>query len=249
MQKKILSPDNAIFKDYLKLLDGRLAADAGLALVMGTKFVNETLSLFPQLAQTLIASEDHSMDAEQNAIPKTILAPSLFSKLDCFGTRSPILLVRAERPETCRVIDASPSVVIPFQNPDNLGAALRSCAAFGMSQIYLTQESAHPFHVKSIRAAGPGIFKCRFKRFGPLKTCEVSSELRPLVFDAGGSSIQSWQPQNKDVLIFGVEGPGVHGINTNYDRLSIPMESGVESLNAAQTLSMALFFRYLALHP
>ena len=47
---------------------------------------------------------------------------------------------------------------VPFQDPGNVGAVLRSAAAFKVDGIILSAESAHPFHPRSSRAASGSLF-------------------------------------------------------------------------------------------
>jgi tRNA G18 (ribose-2'-O)-methylase SpoU len=140
------------------------------------------------------------------------------------------------------VISEGCSVLLPFQNPDNIGAALRSCAAFGVTKVLLSSEAAHPFSVKSLRASGPVAFGLNIIRVGPFRSLEVVDERSLFVFDASGTSIRdlSHSPLSR-LLVFGSEGQGVKGFIPSGQRIAIPMSAGVESLNAAQTVAIALF--------
>ena len=98
----------------------------------------------------------------------------LFKQLDVVGTHSPLLLVKV--PEFTPWSDdaawpAGCTLFVPFQDPENVGSVIRSAAAFGVAQVVLLREAAHPFHPRSSRAAGPALFQVpiltgpRWRRF------------------------------------------------------------------------------------
>ena len=53
---------------------------------------------------------------------------------------------------------------VPFQDPENVGAVIRSAVAFGAVPIVLLAEAANPCHPKSIRASGGMVFKANLLR-------------------------------------------------------------------------------------
>src|SRR4029077_13202142 len=86
----------------------------------------------------------------------------LFKQLDVVGTHSPLLLVRVPTNRSWSDDDPWPrgcTLFVPFQDPENVGAVIRSAAAFGAARVVLLREAAHPFHPRAARAAGTALFQ------------------------------------------------------------------------------------------
>jgi tRNA G18 (ribose-2'-O)-methylase SpoU len=169
------------------------------------------------------------------------LAPALFNELDVFGTRSPLLLITLPdiRPwEPREGFPAGCSVLLPFQNPENVGAAIRSAAAFGAAQVILLAESAHPFHPRALRASGGSVLRV-FLRQGPaLERLPVGLPI--IALSAGGSDIRRTIFPPSFGLLAGMEGPGL-SVAWRRHAVGIPISAAVESLNAAATVAVALY--------
>ena len=133
--KEIESPNNRAFKTFLKLGGTRGIRKHGLALISGPKNVADILRDFPRHCTGIIFSHDHGEPAENIPLHVTPyrVAADLFRQIDFHDTHQPILLVRVpsfppwdetEWPAGC-------TLCVPFQDPANVGAVIRSAAAFG----------------------------------------------------------------------------------------------------------------------
>ncbi len=127
-----------------------------------------------------------------------------------------------------------------LQNPENIGSVVRSAAAFRVSRIVLLKEAAHPFHPKAMRAAGTALLTTTFQRGPSIQDLTITGV--PLfALDAGGKPLRSIQFPESFALLPGIEGPGIPDHVDGRKRISIPMEPGVESLNAATATAIALY--------
>jgi 16S rRNA (guanine527-N7)-methyltransferase len=237
----IVSDQNPIFKDLKKLLTGRGIRKAGRALVFGQKLVDEILGMHRDLCQAWISRHDQPPPDASGQLPWYQLAPELLRQLDIFGTRAPLLLiglpdVRPWLPSEGFPVGAS--VVIPFQDPENVGAAIRSAAAFGVAQAILLAESAHPFHPKALRASGGAVLSLPLRQ-GPALDA-VPPELPIVALSADGTDIRRAAFPTAFGLLVGLEG---RGLPEAWRRraVRIPIRPELESLNAAAAMAVAMY--------
>ena len=127
-----------------------------------------------------------------------------------------------------------------IQDPGNLGALLRACAAFGVQEALLGPGSADPFHPKALRGSMGAAFLL------PLRRCTQLPLDRGnwYALDAAAGALGLAEADLSDPLrlIVGNEGHGWAQVELpeSVRRLAIPMV-GVESLNAAVAAGVACF--------
>jgi 16S rRNA (guanine(527)-N(7))-methyltransferase RsmG len=240
--RELLSDSNATYRDLLSLHKGRGIRKASQALIGGMRQILEILHDFPAscLAWVSAAGPPPPADAPP-ALQWYRLAPELFQRVDVFGTGSPLLLVRV--PELTRWVDADwppgCTLFVPFQDPENVGAVLRSAAAFGASRAVLLAEAANPFHPRSVRASGGSLLRIPLQSGPSIRDLRV--EAAPLVaLSTQGRDIGTFEFPPTFGLLPGLEGPGLpEGLRAAVE-LRIPMAAGVESLNAATAVAITL---------
>ncbi|MFH1090077.1 MAG: 16S rRNA (guanine(527)-N(7))-methyltransferase RsmG [Pseudomonadota bacterium] len=243
MMQEIHSAQNQSFKVWLKVLDGRGVKKHGLALMSGQKQVREVLRDFPGDCDSLLYKGRSAPVLEVPAgVRSCRLAPELFGQLDLFGAGPPLLVIRVQPlplftdedwPEGC-------TLFVPFQDPANVGAVIRTAAAFGAARVVLLKEAAHPFHPRSLRASGPAVFRVTLLE-GP-SLSELTSNQAPLfgLSPAGLEASQVRFPKTFG-LVPGLEGPGLPERWRQGTTVAIPMAPGVESLNAALAAGIVLY--------
>ncbi len=238
--KEISSAANSTFKELASLVVSKGIQKNRSAIVSGEKFIQEIMKDHSARVTTWITFDDTPPPASLANWYR--LSKPLFDELDVFGTGKPLIVVTA--PELPLYDEKLPwpngcTLFIPFQNPDNCGAVIRTAAAFGVERIVLLKEAANPFHPKSTRAAGPALFKVDMFR-GP-SIYDLTFENIPFVSLSGeGSSLTAFKFPQKFALIPGIEGPGVPD-HLRSHALSIPIRADVESLNAATATAIALY--------
>jgi tRNA G18 (ribose-2'-O)-methylase SpoU len=242
--KEIGSPQNPAFKKFLRILSGQGVKKHGLAFFSGLKQVREILAEFPIHCEGLIFDRRQALPSglSLEALQTYALPSELFREIDIFGTHQPVLIVRIPPIDLWAptVPSSGCTLLIPFQDPGNVGAVIRSAAAFGVTKLVMLKEAAHPFHYRSTRAAGSALLRipiCEGPSIGELETAST-----PLItLSPMGQEISRYRFPPSFCLLPGVEGPGLPQNLSHLPSLSIPMERGVESLNAALATGIALY--------
>lgn len=239
----VSGPQNQRFKVLKKLLSGRGLKKSDRALIFGARPVSEMMARRPELCLAWITSGEQNPPPEKapGALEWIQLAPPLFKTLDIFGTQSPLLLIRPAPILPWKPSEGFPTgctLLVPFQDPENVGAVIRSAAAFGVRQIVLLAESAHPFHPKAVRAAA-GTLDLVALRQGPA-LADLPDTLPIVALSAQGRDIDHATFPPAFGLLVGMEGPGLPA-KWRDKAVRIPISPEVESLNAATAAALALY--------
>jgi 16S rRNA (guanine527-N7)-methyltransferase len=240
--REVSSEANPTFKLARELLTGRGVRKHGQAILAGAKPVGEVLKRFPDRVEAWLTGPG-GPPPPAGSLTWLRLATPLFQELDTAGTHAPLLLVKV--PEMPEFSPADPwpegcTLFIPFQDPENVGAVLRTAAAFGVARAVLLREAAHPFHPRASRAAGTALFQVPLLR-GP-SIHDLDPDAAPLVtLSAEGTDLTDEPFPQRFGLVPGVEGPGLPERLRHGPARRIPIAEGVESLNAATAVAIALY--------
>lgn len=276
IDKSITSRDNALVREWLDCQTSKGIKKHGQFIISGERAVRDTLERFPKLARNLIVCADrHSTlegdiksqshielvrevrEATKSNDPRfsvVALTPALFDDLDAAGTHQPLLVVMTPSiPEAD--LSAKPQgleVLVALGDPANLGALLRSAAAFGASRVILLKECASPFHPKAVRAASAATLAVPLAKGPSIKdlpeiATDNSDKGQWVALDMHGKLMNRFEWPKNVRLILGEEGQGVPE-SKEFQYLAIPMKPKVESLNATVASSIALF-SYSTSHP
>jgi TrmH family RNA methyltransferase len=244
----IESPDNPSAKLWLSLLEARGLRKHRRFLLAGRKTVREALAQHPDRFEALLLppnGQDGDLPLPAG-LERIHLGQALFDRLDLSGTGLPLLVgIVPDMP----MIDLSRppqglELVCALGDPVNLGALLRSAAAFGVSRVILLADAAHPFHPKCLRAASNAQFALSLCR-GPAWSGLARAAGPLLALDGQGEDLAGFAWPRDIRLVLGEEGLGLPP-DLDVRRLAIPTTGAVESLNATVAASLALYGHYLA---
>lgn len=218
----ITSKQNSSFKLWVKLKQKKYRDLNGMFLVYGKHLIDqakkhdviiETLTSNPN-QEGIQLSTDLMNDLQQ--------AETYFDQIGVCKKTNPIL-----KSDKILVLD-------DVQDPDNVGALIRSASAFGFVHVMVSLKTADIYNEKVIRASKGAFFDVYIER-RPL--IEALSELKQSGYQliyADAHDTGTPQKDKKTVLIMGNEG---HGISDEIKNLcdsavSIPTKN-VESLNVS----------------
>lgn len=125
-------------------------------------------------------------------------------------------------------------VLDDVQDPDNVGALIRSAAAFGFMRIILSLQSADLYNEKTIRASKGAIFDVYVERKPLVETLRTLKNEGYQIIYADAHDEGKPNKEEKTVLILGNEGHGISPVVKELADGAIHIETKhVESLNVS----------------
>ena len=126
-----------------------------------------------------------------------------------------------------------------IQDAGNVGAIVRSAAAFGVGRVTLDRHCADPWSPKVLRAAMGGHFALGIRQVDDLAAAVSGTRLICTVVH-GGRPLR--EADLSGAWVFGAEGAGISAelLAKAAERVTIPMAGG-ESLNVAAAAAICLY--------
>jgi|LGVE01.1.fsa_nt_gb TrmH family RNA methyltransferase len=250
MSQTITSTNNDLIKLVLSLQHKKFRKLENLALIEGSKIINEAINSGQNIVNLFIA--DDKLEKYKELVNKVdvevIISSTKILKL-ISPTKTPqgIVAIIEAKYLSPMVIADDFLVLDHIQDPGNLGAIIRSAVASGFKNVFMIN-CVDMYNDKVLRASMGNIFKSNnfsvnFEKLSELLKVKEDYEL--LLADLSGDNIFEIDlPKNKTIgIIIGNEGSGVsdevRGLSTK--TVNIPMQNDVESLNAAVSASIIMY--------
>jgi TrmH family RNA methyltransferase len=149
--------------------------------------------------------------------------------------------VAAEIPLPRRGRDGALLLLEGVQDPGNVGAIIRSAAAFGVGTVILDRQCADAWSPKVLRAGQGGHFTLAIELTDKLLVAVGDRRLICTVV-AGGTPLREASLGGRIAWAFGAEGAGLSAavLAEAAERVTIPMAGG-ESLNVAAAAAICLY--------
>ena len=240
------SRDNPRVKRWIKLAgDARYRRAEKRALIEGPHLLAAALQHGRKPVAVLV-TEESAADAEIRSLlgeNPVMLAKGVFRAIADADTPQGVA-AEIVIPES-RGRDSARTVFLEgVQDPGNVGAIVRSAAAFGVEQVVLDRACADPWSPKALRAGMGGHFALRLVQPADLVAAIRAFKGTVAVTVARGGTALSEAPLDGALAwVFGGEGAGVseEAAKLANLRITIPMAAGTESLNVAAAAAICLY--------
>jgi TrmH family RNA methyltransferase len=223
--------------------DKRVRQAEGAFIIEGAKPVHDVLINYPTFVQTLVVTEDYLQREghQERLVRESVNVPTFrclnraFSALSALETPQGILAVLHQpRWDEDHVFAQARLLGLygeKLQDPTNVGAIIRTAAAFDANALWLTTESADVYNPKVVRATA-----------GALLSLPVFIAHDVSRFSQRMETIR--EVPMRLVIALGNESRGLsaHTIKEATRRFTIPLNPRIESLNVAATAAIALHF-------
>lgn len=252
----IVSRDNGRLVHARKVRDGKVRSQM---FIEGRRLVNEALSSDLVIDECFVSVDFRDAEMLDDVSKRTEAIAQISGRLfrsvaDTDHSQGIILIAKrptalAEQIESRLGGSSLPIVVFlkEINNPSNLGAVLRTAEAAGVAGVIVSANSSDVYSPKALRAAMGASFRLPIWTDADLGEVLHWARAKNLRTTATSSSTVisytglDWKIPR--LLIFGSE---AHGLNDSEmastdEKVRIPMESGVESLNLAVSTGIILF--------
>ena len=237
----ITSKQNSFIKEIRSLSDKKFRDKLNLYTVEGTKIVKEAIEL--KLPVKAIVGTERGLNAIESCDFRCeLLSEEVFRSISSEVCPQGVIAV-IEKPDneiappkgSCVLLDG-------VADPSNVGAIIRTAAASGYNTVYLTEDCADQYSPKAVRSSMSGVFRVKTVR-GSAQDLLEAINLPVYVADMCGENVFTHKPSGAFCLVIGNEGHGVsNAIRQRADKtVSIPMDNGVESLNAAVSAALLMY--------
>ena len=261
--KTISSRDNALIKRFAALTRSAPARKRdGLCLLEGEHLAQSyvahvgTLEIVAIRANPATAAngEGSALTAAQRALAESsreavLVAPALFDSLSTLVSPTGLLAIATTPPEPALAASGFVLALDEVQDPGNVGTLIRTAAAAGVQQVWLSPGCAFAWSVKTLRASQGAHFHMQVIEGVNLPAALANfkgSRWATLPRDIGAVktvSLFDAKFGTDNALVLSNEGHGLSDaiMPALTGGLRIPMAAGVESLNVATAGAIVLY--------
>ena len=239
--KLITSKENSLIKHLLKLKSNKSYRYAQKkVLIEGFKMIKE-LSFHLPILRLFVTKE--CADIKISTHETFIFTPSLIKKLSSLQSSEGIL-AEVEIPPFYSTPQGEKILIVDgIQDPGNLGTLFRTALALNWDHIILLENSVDPYNDKALRSAKGSTFILPISKLTWDATYQwlEKKSIPLLIADISGSSPQSFTHLNSLALLLSREGSGPIRTLSEHKKISIPMNTKIESLNVATAGAILMY--------
>ena len=188
------------------------------------------------------------LEAENVAV--VAASATVLSAVSPVRTPSGVVALARHRPlEAHRAFAGGGVVLAPagVQDPGNVGAIVRAADAGGAAGVLVTDRSADPFGWKALRGAMGSTFRLPVIDAGPIAAAIQAARSQGAgvlaAVPRGGVPLHAVDLNRSWLVLIGGEGDGLSDTSSELadTRITVPMRTGVESLNAAVAAALIIY--------
>ena len=203
------------------------------------------------------ARELYSIDIRSFSCRSVVVSDAVFDKISEENAPDGVITVakydkelhRELTSEELAVEDGEKILLLEsVRDPQNVGAILRTAAAFAVDRVIMGKDCADIYSAKTLRASMGAVFSARVDRVESVSVAigalrRQGRRVFAAALDVGASRLGETRFERGDCVVIGNEG---HGLSCETVRacdasVYIPMAEGVESLNAAVAASVLMW--------
>lgn len=225
--------DKKVIKDIQSLSLKKYRQEQGLFVAEGPKVVGELIKETPQQVVAIYATKEWMYN--NPAAPAINITEKELERLSGLQTPNEVVAVVKQFLHNEPAVRKSWFIYLDgIQDPGNLGTIIRIGDWFGAEGIVCSAGCADVYNLKVVQATMGSI--ARVQVWNDEKETWLQKQKVPIVAAAlNGTSLYSFAPAEKGVLIIGNESKGISPavLATATQTLAIPKRGKAESLNAA----------------
>ncbi len=238
----IVSKQNQTIK-YIKKLSQKKYREENLEYVAeGVKEVREAF-LSGASVKTVVGTIDaiNQLGVELKSVSVVEVDENVFSYISTEVSPQGVLAVIGMPDVTPKKANGCAVLLDRVRDPGNLGTILRTVVAANVKDVYLV-DCVDPFSPKTVRASMGGVFRANIYQGTPDEILEnVTAPI--VVADMDGENVFDTAYCEDFCLVIGNEANGVSAeLKARAKKtFSIPMENGIESLNAGVSAGILVY--------
>lgn len=248
----IRSRQNPLAKHLIKLAESRRERQKlQQTVLIGTHLVESAMHAQWPLEKLLVCEGEEHRDEiaallQSKKAPALMLDRALFAEIEQAPSTTGLLALTAIPATSAALTQGFCLLLEGVQDPGNVGSILRTAAAAGVDQVWLSSGCADAWSPKVLRAGmGAHFLLPLIERINLQDALPAfAGNIAVTTLDAA-ESLYTTDLRGNLILALGSEGGGVSAklLEMATQRLQIPMRREVESLNVAAAAAICLFER------
>lgn len=255
MTIRIESEDNSRLKLVRKLATKKHRDQEGRFIIEGINLVEEAIRKHVQL-DMIIMAEDFRYDEDRLRLSDIaelcVVSRAIYEKLSDAGNGSGVMAVARKQAYTVENLDelsdsANVLVLDRVQDPGNIGTMIRTAVAAGYELVVVCKGTADIYSPKVLRATAGMVF--HIPMFFTNDAKETAEQMQRIgkrlcvTVPRGGVPYFERDLSKGVALVIGNEGNGISDelIELADEKLTIPMNGEIESLNAAISAAILMY--------